>query len=122
MFALVILVILVLVEQNRIEEWNGLNGVRDGALTQVFGGPTAKVLDQAMYVGNMEQTIPMLVESTGLTYKTVQKAVVKLNRLGLVKRSRKVGNAQTYRFDVRKDLHDLVMWAETLKIERLRHR
>jgi len=116
------LVILVLVEQNRIEEWNGLNGVRDGALTQVFGGPTAKVLDQAMYVGNMEQTIPMLVESTGLTYKTVQKAIVKLNRLGLVKRSRRVGNAQTYRFDVRNDLHDLVMWAETLKIERLRRR
>jgi len=99
-----------------------LNGVRDGALTQVFGGPVAKVLDQAMYVGRMEQTVSMLVESTGLTYKTVQKAIVKLNRLGLVKRSRKVGNAQTYRFDVEHDLHDLVMWAERLKIERLRRR
>jgi len=119
---LVTLVVLVPAEQNRIEEWNVLNGIRDGVLTQVFGGPIAKVLDQAMYVGNMEQTIPMLVESTGLTYKTVQKAVVKLNRLGVVKRSRRVGNAQTYRFDVRNDLHDLVMWAETLKIERLRHR
>jgi DNA-binding transcriptional ArsR family regulator len=99
-----------------------LNSVRNGALTQVFGGPIAKVLDQAMYVGTMEQTIPMLVRSTGLTYKTVQKAVTKLNRLGLVKRSRKVGNAQTYRFDVGKDLHELVIWAERLKIERLRHR
>jgi hypothetical protein len=99
-----------------------LKNVKDGALTQVFGGPTAKVLDQAMYVGGMEQTIPMFVESTGLTYKTVQKAVVKLNKLGLVKRSRKVGNAQTYRFDVRNDLHNLVMWAEGLKIERLRRR
>jgi predicted transcriptional regulator len=99
-----------------------LNGVRDGVLTQVFGGPIAKVLDQAMYVGNMEQTIPMLVQSTGLTYKTVQKAVTKLNRLGLVKRSRRVGNAQTYRFDVGKDLHELVTWAERLKIECLRHR
>jgi len=96
--------------------------VRDGALTQVFGGPTAKVLDQAMYVGDMEQTIPMLVESTGLTYKTVQKAVAKLNRLGLVKRSRKVGNAQTYRFDVRRDLHELVVWAERLRIDRIRRR
>jgi len=99
-----------------------LKNVKDGALTQVFGGPTAKVLDQAMYVGNMEQTIPMLVQSTGLTYKTVQKAVEKLNRLGLVKRSRKVGNAQTYRFDVRHDLHELVAWAEGLRIERLKHR
>lgn len=88
----------------------------------MFGGPTAKVLDQAMYVGNMEQTIPMLVQSTGLTYKTVQKAVAKLNRLGLVKRSRKVGNAQTYRFDVRHDLHELVTWTERLRIDRLRHR
>lgn len=96
--------------------------MRDGALTQVFGGPTAKVLDQAMYVGDMEQTIPMLVESTGLTYKTVQKAVARLNRLGLVKRSRKVGNAQTYRFDVRHDLHELVVWAERLRIDRIRRR
>jgi DNA-binding GntR family transcriptional regulator len=98
-----------------------LKDVRDGVLTQVFGGPTAKVLDQAMYVGSMEQTIPMLVQSTGLTYKTVQKAVVKLNRLGLIKRSRKVGNAQTYRFDVRQDLHELVTWAERLRIDRLKH-
>jgi len=94
--------------------------VEDGALTQVFGGPVAKVLDQAMYVGSMEQTIPMLAESTGLTFKTVQKAVAKLNKLGLVKRSRKIGNAQTYRFDVKHDLHELVVWAEGLKVSRLR--
>jgi len=99
-----------------------LKGVREGALTQVFGGPTAKVLDQAMYVGGVEQTIHMLVQSTGLTYKTVQKAVVKLNRLGLVKRSRKVGNAQTYRFDVRKDLRELTEWVEGLQVDRLRGR
>ena len=99
-----------------------LRNIRDGTLTQVFGGPTAKVLDQAMYVGGMEQTVPMLVQSTGLTFKTVQKVVVKLNRLGLVKRSRKVGNAQTYRFDVRKDLHELILWAERLRIDRLKHR
>ena len=57
-----------------------------------------------MYVGEMEQTIPMLVESTGLTFKTVQKAVNQLNHLGLMKQSRKIGNAQTYRFDVKNDL------------------
>jgi DNA-binding transcriptional regulator GbsR (MarR family) len=95
-------------------------GLADGPLTQVFGGPVAKVLDQALYVGEMEQTIPMLVESTGLSFKTVQKAVKRLNQLGLVKRSRRIGNAQTYRFDVRNDLHALVFWAEKLPLKRLR--
>ena len=80
----------------------------------------AKVLDQARYVGNMEQSIPMLVESTGLTFKTVQKSVFKLNKLGLVKRSRKIGNAQTYRFDVENDLHELMVWAERVPVKRLR--
>ncbi len=80
----------------------------------------AKVLDQAAYVGSMEQTIPMLVESTGMSFKTVQKAVMELNKLGLVKRSRKIGNAQTYRFDVRNDLHELIVWTEKLKIGPLR--
>ncbi len=93
-----------------------LKSMKAGPLTQVFGGPVAKVLDQAMYVGNMEQTIPMLVESTGLTFKTVQKAVIRLSKLRLVKRSRKIGNAQTYRFDVGDDLHHLIMWAEHLKL------
>ncbi len=91
-----------------------------GALSAVFGGPVAKVLDQAQYVGNMEQSIPMLVESTGLTFKTVQKSVFKLNKLGLVKRSRKIGNAQTYRFDVENDLHELITWAERVPVKRLR--
>jgi len=95
--------------------------MKGGPFTQVFGGPVAKVLDQALYVGDMEQSVPMLVESTGLSFKTVQKAVTQLNRLGLVKRSRKIGNAQTYRFDVRKDLHELIMWAERLKLTKLRH-
>ncbi len=99
-----------------------MKGIKDGALTQVFGGPVAKVLDQAMYVGQMEQTIPTLVESTGLTYKTVQKAIVKLNKLGLVERSRKMGNTQTYRFDVETDLHELIAWAEKLEIRRLHRR
>jgi Leu/Phe-tRNA-protein transferase len=58
----------------------------------------------------------MLSESTGLTYKTVQKAVAKLEKLRLMKRSRKVGNAQTYRFDTKTDLHELIHWAENLKL------
>lgn len=91
-----------------------------GALSIVFGGPVARVLDQARYVGNMEQSIPMLVESTGLTFKTVQKAILKLNKLGYVKRSRKIGNTQTYRFDVENDLHELLAWAQRVPVKRLR--
>lgn len=97
-----------------------LKGVKEGVLTSVFGGPTAKVLDQVMYVGDMEQTIPTLAKSTGLSFKTAQKAVVKLNKLGLVKRSRKIGNTQLYRFDAGNDLHDLIFWAEKLKIKHIR--
>lgn len=91
--------------------------MQDGPFTQVFGGPVAKVLDQAMYVGDMEQTIPLLVESTGLSFKTVQKAIKHLNKFGMVKRSRKIGNTRTYRFDVRNDLHELIMWAEHVKLK-----
>jgi len=93
-----------------------MQGLREGSLTRVFGGPVAKILDQTMYVGNMEQSISMLAESTGLTYKTVQKAVAKLQKLRLVKRGRRAGNAQTYRFDTRNDLHELIHWAENLKL------
>jgi len=91
--------------------------MRDGPFTQVFGGPVAKVLDQSLYVGDMEQTIPLLAESTGLSFKTVQKAVKHLSKRRLVKRSRKIGGAQTYRFDVRNDLHELIMWAEHTKFK-----
>jgi predicted transcriptional regulator len=94
--------------------------MKDGTLTQVFGGPAAKILDQAIYVGNMEQTIPMLAESTGLSFKTVKKTVLKLNSIGLMKRSRQVGNAQTYRFDVASDLHELISWSQSLNVNKLK--
>lgn len=87
----------------------------------MFGGPVAKVLDQTLYVGGIEQTIPMLAESTGLTFKTVQKAVFKLNKLGLVRKGRRIGNAQTYRFEVEGHLHKLIEWAENPNLNRTRH-
>ena len=92
-----------------------MKGMKDGAFTEVFGGPVAKVLDQSLYVGNMEQTIPMLARAAHVDFKTAQKAVKKLCKTGLVKRSRKIGNAQTYRFDVENDLHELIAWAEHFK-------
>ena len=97
-----------------------LKGVGEGVLATVFGGSIAKVLDQAMYVGDMEQTIPTFVESTGLSFETTQKAVLKLNKLGLVKRSRRIGNTHPYRFDAGNDLRELISWAEKVKVNRIR--
>src|SRR5713101_513966 len=61
--------------------------------------------------GNMEQTVSMLSKSTKLDYKTVQTALERLTQHGMVQKSRRVGNAQTYRFNVENDLHSLLNWA-----------
>ena len=85
--------------------------VVDGPFHSVFGGTVARVLDEARIVGNMEQTVSMLSESTKLDYKTVQTALDRLAKYGMVKKSRRVGNAQTYRFNVENDLDSLLNWA-----------
>lgn len=90
--------------------------MKDGPLTVVFGGPVAKVLDQALYVGNMEQTIPMLAESTGLDYTTVKLAVERLKKCRLIKPSRRIANARSYRFDVKGNLRELLNWSERLEL------
>jgi len=43
--------------------------VVDGPFHSVFGGTVARVLDEARIVGNMEQTVSMLSESTSWTTK-----------------------------------------------------
>lgn len=92
----------------------------DGPLTNLFGNPQgraiAKVLDQAVLVGNMEQTVRMLADSTTLDYKTIQKSLKRLETRGLVRKSRKVGNAQTYKFTVENHLHDLVNFARKMQL------
>ena len=92
----------------------------DGPLTNLFGNPQgraiAKVLDQSIIVGNMEQTVHMLAESTDLDYKTVQKSLKRLEKCRFVRKSRKVGNAQTYRFNVENHLHDLVNFARKMQL------
>ncbi len=85
--------------------------VTDGPFHSLFGGPVARVLDEARIVGNMEQTVSMLSRSTKLDYKTVQTAIDRLTKHGMVQKSRRVGNAQTYRFNVENDLHSLLDWA-----------
>jgi len=93
---------------------------KTGPLTSLFGDPhgraIAKVLDQSILVGDMEQTVRMLADSTDLDYKTVQSSLRKLEGLGLVKKGRKIGNAQTYKFSVENHLHDLVSFARKMQL------
>ncbi len=93
-----------------------------GPLYVVFKNPIARVLDEARIVGNMEQTVSMLSDATKLDYKTVQSALEHLMRLGLVQPTRKVGNAQAYRFNVENKLHSLLDWAGQLQHGRERRR
>jgi len=82
-----------------------------GPLSSIFTSPEARVLDQAFLVGNMSQTVSMLVESTGLSFKTVQKVLQRLSASDFIAPAEKVGNAQAYQFRVEKELRALVEWA-----------
>jgi len=90
-----------------------------GPFTAVFGNPTAKVLDQCLIVGNMEQTISMLAESTDLSYKTVLIVVEKLENIGFIIATRKIGNAQAYRFEVENHLSEFIQCAQNLQVNRI---
>ena len=90
-------------EQSENEEY-----ATRGPFSSIFGGPTARLFDQALIVGNMEQTISILAESTNLSYKTTKTALQKLEKMGLVAATRKIGNAQAYRFRVENHMSELL--------------
>jgi hypothetical protein len=48
-----------------------------GHFTSIFGGPVARLLDQALIVGIMKQTVTILAESTNQSYKTTKTAYCK---------------------------------------------
>ena len=79
-----------------------------GPFASIFGGPVARLLDQALIVGNMEQTASILADSTNLSYKTTKEAIEKLVKMGLVSPTRKIGNAQAYKFTVENHLSGLL--------------
>lgn len=78
-------------------------------MESIFHNSEARVLDRGFTVGNMVQTIPMLAESTGLDYKSVQHAVGGLVRLQLMQKSEIAKGTQTYTFDTTK-LRGLAKW------------
>lgn len=89
-----------------------------GPLASLFGSAEAKILDQSLIVGNMEQTISMLSDSTGLSFKTVQKVVKEFVDKGFMRPTRRIGNAQAYSFQVENHLHDLISWATKYQFSR----
>ena len=90
-------------EQNENEEY-----ATRGPFSSIFGGPSARLFDQALIVGNMEQTISMLSESTNLSYKTTKEALERLVKMGFAAPTRKIGNAQAYRFLVENHMGTLL--------------
>jgi hypothetical protein len=90
-------------EQNENEEY-----ATRGPFSSIFGGPIARLFDQALIVGNMEQTITMLSESTNLSYKTTKEALKKLVKIGFATPTRKIGNAQAYKFQIENHMSTLL--------------
>ena len=92
-----------------------------GPLTRIFGNAIARVLDQSLMVGRMEQTISMLVESTNLSYKTVEKTVKRLVEQGYMEQSRRIGNAQTFVFRTDNHLSALMACAQEIQLKHLKN-
>ena len=90
-----------------------------GPFASIFGGPVARLLDQALIVGNMEQTISILAESTNQSYKTTKTALEKLEKMGFVAKTRKIGNAQAYRFLVENHLSGILAYGAEFQRTRI---
>jgi len=75
------------------------------ALLAALRNPTKRILDHARIAGSMELTVPALAEATKLDIETVQSAMLQLARLGIAQPTRKIGNAQAYKFIVQNGLH-----------------
>lgn len=89
-----------------------------GPFSSIFGGPIARLFDQALIVGNMEQTVSILADSTNLSYKTIKTSLEKLRKMGLVVPTRKIGNAQAYKFLIENEMHELLSCGEKFQRNR----
>ena len=74
-------------------------------LLTALKNPTRRILDQARIAGSMELTVPSLAEATKLDIQTVQSAILQLTRLGIAQPTRKIGNAQAYKFNLENKLY-----------------
>jgi len=85
-------------------------------LLGAFKNPIVRVLEEAKMGGNMEQTVSMLSEATKLDYPTVESALQDLTKLGLAHPTRKIGNAQAYKFNLENGLRSLLGRTDQLQL------
>ena len=78
--------------------------------TLLQGEKRARILDQALLLGNGEFTVSTLAEGTGLSFKTVQSFLKHLESIGWVSETRKMGNAQAYRFEIKNHMSSFIKW------------
>ena len=76
--------------------------------TLLQGEKRARILDQALLLGNGEFTVSTLAEGTGLSFKTVQSYLMHLKSIGWVSETRKMGNAQAYRFEITNHMNSFI--------------
>jgi hypothetical protein len=100
------------------QEYNEEEYATRGPFATLFGGPVARLFDQALIVGNMEQTISILSDSANLSYKTTKMALEKLKKMGFVVPTRKIGNAQAYKFLVENEMQELLSCGEKFQLKR----
>ena len=83
-----------------------------GPLASILKGDAgARILDQALLLGNGEFTVSHMAEGTNLSYKTVQSYLKHLESIKWVTATRKMGNAQAYRFNVENHMSKFIKWA-----------
>jgi len=69
-----------------------------------------RVLDQSLLLGRLEFTVSTIADATDLTHKTVKSYLDHLQKIAFVLPTRKLGNAQAYRFDIENHMSDLIQW------------
>jgi DNA-binding transcriptional regulator GbsR (MarR family) len=91
-----------------------------GPLASILqGDPGARILDQALLLGNAEFTVSGMADGTGLSYKTVQSYLKHLGSIEWVIATRKMGNAQAYRFNIENHMNSFIKWATAYQKHRL---
>lgn len=90
-----------------------------GPLSSILrGDPKARILDQVLLLGSGEFTISHMADGTNLSYKTVQSYLEHLQSIKWVTKTRKIGNAQAYRFDVN-HMGKFIKWATDYQKRRI---
>ena len=80
------------------------------------GIPMARILDQSLLLGSAEFTVSIIAEGTGLTFKTAKNCLKHLQDLRWVSTTRKLGNAQAYKFNAENHMSQLIKWATDFQL------